>query len=335
MRRTIRIALFLLIFLILLVLIAPFLIPVPPLQDVVDVRSLADPDSEFIPTPLGNRRLDVHVKRGGAGGLPLVLLHGFAASVFSWRDVMSPLAAARQVVAFDRPAFGLTERPMREDWGSASDWATRNPYSPQAQVELTVNLLDELGIEQAVLVGHSAGGSIAMLTALEYPERVAGLILLDPAVYTGSGGPSWLRPLLATPQLQRIGPLIARRIRDWGVDFGRAAWHDPEKIDEEAWAGYLKPLGVENWDRALWEFTAASGATGLTDRLGELTMPTLIITGDDDRIVPTNQSVRLASKLPNAELVVIPACGHIPHEECPDETLRAMEDWLQTLGQGQ
>ena len=104
----------------------------------------------------------------------LVLLHGLAASVFSWREVMEPLSAVGTVIAFDRPAFGLTGRPM------PGDWADENPYSPEIQPNLTVSLMDKLGMEKAVLVGHSAGGTIAVHTALRHPDRVEALVLVDP-----------------------------------------------------------------------------------------------------------------------------------------------------------
>jgi pimeloyl-ACP methyl ester carboxylesterase len=87
-------------------------------------------------------------------------------------------------------------------------------------------------------------------------------------------------------------------------------------------------LRAEDWDRALWELTAASHPLGLEDRLDEIGVPVLVITGDDDRIVPTEQSVRLASELPDAKLVVIPDCGHVPHEECPEAFLKAVRAFL-------
>ena len=134
-----------------------------------------------------------------------------------------------------------------------------------------------------------------------------------------------------TPQLRHIGPLIAQQIQGWGQDFARSAWHDPSKITDAMWAGYQKPLQVANWDRALWELTASNEPSGLPARLAELDLPVLVITGDDDRIVPTEQSIRLASELPDAELVVVPACGHVPHEECPQAVMEAIEAFLANL----
>ena len=313
-------------------LVGPLLIPVPPLTGTVDAASLADADSRFVDVPLGSDELTVHYKEAGESGRPLVLLHGFGASLFSWREVMAPLAASNPVLAFDRPAFGLTERPLRETWGTIGDWAAGFPYSAQAQAEMTIAMLDARGIDKAVLVGNSAGGAVAMLAALEHPERVDALVLISPAVYSGgpNGAMQWL---LNTPQMQHVGPLIARRIQEWGDEFARSAWHDPDQITEAVWQGYLAPLQIEHWDRALWELTSASRQTGLVDRLAELDLPVLIITGDDDRIVPTEQSVKLAGALPNADLAVIPACGHVAHEECPQATLEAMRAFLNTLKQ--
>jgi pimeloyl-ACP methyl ester carboxylesterase len=321
-KRVVRIFLIVLAVLIVAALVVPFLIPVPPLEDTVPPEQLAYPDSQFVDVD----GVQVHYRQSGEGQPALLLLHGFAASTFSWREVRDPLAAdGHRVVAFDRPAFGLTERPMPGEWQGGS------PYSPEAQAALTVGLMDRLGIEQAVLVGNSAGGTTAVLTALRYPERVEALVLVDAAIYQGGGSPlpRWLTPLLRTPQVRRLGPLFVRRIQEWGYEFGRSAWHDPARFTEAIWEGYQRPLRAENWDRALWELTAASHPLGLEDRLDEIGVPVLVITGDDDRIVPTEQSVRLAGEIPGAELVVIPNCGHVPQEECPQAFLDAVRAFLQ------
>ncbi|MFN2164780.1 MAG: alpha/beta fold hydrolase, partial [Anaerolineae bacterium] len=305
----------------------------PRLEGTVPPQELADPDSCFVEVD----GLRVHYKVGGvepgACAVPtapdrptLLLLHGFAASTLSWREVMEPLAQQAAVMAFDRPAFGLTERPMPGEWQGES------PYSPEAQADLTVSLMDELGIDQAILVGNSAGGTTAMLTALRHPERVRALVLVDAAIYSGgSRFPSWMHPLLASPQMRRLGPLFARAIQQWGEEFGRSAWHDPSRFTPGVWQGYTKPLQAENWDRALWELTIASHNLNLPERFDELDLPILVVTGDDDRIVPTEQSIRLAEALPGAELVVFPQCGHVPQEECPAAFLEAVQGFLSDL----
>ncbi|MBC7263378.1 MAG: alpha/beta hydrolase [Chloroflexi bacterium] len=313
-----RTVLFIVVFLLAVVLVGPFFIPVPPLEGTQAPEQLADPDSQFIEV----NGLRVHVKIAGSGEPVLVLLHGFGASIFSWREVMTPLGQWGTVIAFDRPGFGLTARPM------PGEWAGENPYSPEYQADLTVALLDALGVERAVLVGHSAGGSVATLTALRHPERVQALILVDAAIYVGDGIPAWLRPLLHTPQARHLGPLLVRSIATGGETTIRLAWHDQTKVSPDILAGYKKPLQAEDWDRALWEFTLASHPLNLSAQLEEITIPVLVITGDQDRIVPTEHSIRLARELPDARLVVIPECGHLPQEERPEALLQAISDFL-------
>jgi pimeloyl-ACP methyl ester carboxylesterase len=295
-------------------LVGPFLVPIAPLQDTVPPESLADADSRFVEV----KGVQVHYKMAGQGKPVFVLLHGFGASLFSWREVMAPLAQRGTVIAYDRPAFGLTSRPLPGDWHGAS------PYGPEAQADLLVALLDKLGVQQAILVGNSAGGAIAVYTALHDPERVQALVLVDAAIYGGGGTPAWVRPALRLPQARRLGPLFVRSIRTWGQDFLRSAWHDPSKITPEIQAGYTKPLRAQNWDRALWELTIASHELYLGAQLAHLHVPALVVTGDDDRIVPTAQSLRLARELPGATLVVISQAGHVPHEERPDLFMQAV-----------
>jgi pimeloyl-ACP methyl ester carboxylesterase len=308
-----------LIILVFLVLVGPFLIPVPPLADTVPPEQLADPDSQFIKI----NGLSVHVKTRGHGEPVFVLLHGFGASLFSWHAVMDPISQYGTVIAYDRPAFGLTERPMT--------WTGENPYSSQANVDLLLGLLDHFKVQKAILVGNSAGATVSMQFTLQHPERVQALILVDPAVYEGGGGPSWLRPFYNTPEMNHLGPLIVRSIQSSGIDLIKMAWYEPSKITPETMSGYTKPLRADNWDRALWDFTAASQPSTLSNHLNEFTLPVLVITGDSDKIVPTADSVRLADALPYARLVIIPQAGHVPHEEQPDDFMQAVDEFVKTL----
>ena len=315
-----RKSLLIILALLLTLLLGPLLVPVPPLENTVTPQTLADPDSRFIEV----NNLTVHYKKMGRGTTTLILLHGFAASTYTWREVMPALAeAGYRVIAFDRPAFGLTERPMPDAFANGV-----NPYTAEAQTALVIGLMDALNIPSAVLVGNSAGGTVAAYTALTTPARVQALVLVDAAIYSGGGTPGFIQPLLRTPQMQRLGPLLARAIQSKGYQFGQSAWHDPSRFTDEIWAAYQKPLRAENWDRALWQLTAASRPLHLDQRLTEFTMPVLVITGDDDRIVPTEQSLRLAAEIPGAQLAVMSACGHVPQEECPAAWLDALAAFL-------
>ena len=109
------------------------------------------------------------------------------------------------------------------------------------------------------------------------------------------------------------------------------AWHDTSKVTAEVLAGYKRPLQVENWDRAFWEYLAAARPTDVEGQLHRITMATLVVTGDDDTWVPTAQSGRLAGVLPAAEVVVIPECGHGAMDECPAQFLEAVSLFLEGL----
>jgi pimeloyl-ACP methyl ester carboxylesterase len=300
-------------------LVGPFLIRVPPLPGLQPPQALADADSQFISI----NGVNVHIKKMGQGDPIFVLLHGFGASLYSWHAVAEPLSQLGTVIAFDRPAFGLTERPLT--------WKGLNPYTPEAQVALTIGLLDHFGIQRAILIGNSAGGTVSMQVALAHPERVSALILVDPLVNKGGGSPEWVRPLLASPQIRRFGPLLSRQLQSRGSDFLFQAWHDPAKFQPEMIELYKKPFKVENWDKALWEFTLASHPTNVIENLSKFTLPVLVITGDDDRIVPTKNSIQLAGDLPKAQLVVIENAGHVPHEEQPSAFMDALRNFLKSL----
>jgi pimeloyl-ACP methyl ester carboxylesterase len=319
MKKGWKITLSILSVLLILILVGPFLVPVPPLEGTQPPEALADEDSRFIEID----NLTLHYKQQGSGRPAFILLHGFGASTFSWREVMTPLGDYGLVIAYDRPAFGLTERPL--------EWEGESLYSQENNIALLLGLMDAKNIEQAVLVGNSAGGTLATAFALTYPERVLALIEVDAAIYQTRPESVILDWLLNTPQVNHIGPLIARRLGgSQGQAFIQSAWHDPSKLEAnpQILAGYQTPLNADNWDRALWEHTKATDPPGLDQRLSEITVPTLVISGDDDQIVPVENSIRLAEDIPGAELIILENCGHLPQEECPESFLNAIQDFL-------
>lgn len=315
----IRVTLILLAVLAAAVLLAPLAWPVPALEGTRPAREVAGPDATWIDAGA----LALHARLDGPSDAEppgVAFLHGFGSSLVSFGAVQDALAAERRTVAWDRPAFGLTERVL-DGWD-------RNPYTPEAQVDHVRLALDAAGIDRAVLVGHSAGGAIALQAALAMPERVAGLVLIGPAVYSGGGAPAWSRWALRTPQLERIGPLLMRRLGgETGVGLLRSAYADPERLRPEILAAYRRATSVDDWDRALWELVKASRTPALEGRLADVAVPVLVVTGAEDAIVPPEQSRRLAEALPSARLVELPGCGHVPQEECAPELLAAIRTW--------
>ncbi|MDZ7705799.1 MAG: alpha/beta hydrolase [Trueperaceae bacterium] len=331
----IRITITLVVFGILLLglLVGPFLVPVPDLENTQDPQTLARDNTSFATL----EGLSVHYRAVGAAtdtdtsGLEtpgFVLLHGFGSNLRSWRALYDPLSDYGSVIALDRPGFGLTEKP------SDSQWSGTNPYSPMGQQEIVLELMDEVGLEQTILVGNSAGGTLALQLALNHPDRVRALVLLSPAAYAGGGTPGWARPLLFTPQLERVGPLIMRQFgSEQGLNLLRDSWANPDDITDQMIEDYQLTQRTDNWDEALWELTQASRAPNFNaERLSNITVPTLVLSGTDDPIVAPAQSERLAQALPNGQYRALADCGHLPHEECPDAVLDAVQQWLQNEG---
>ena len=296
------------------ILILPIIIPIPPLKNVFPPEELAEENSRFVNID----GMNIHYQLFGSGEPVMVLLHGFGASYFSWREVIGPLSEIGQVLVYDRPAFGLTERVIEKESSA------KNYYKFDYQDDLLINLLDALEIDQAILIGHSAGGNVSLLTALEYPERVQGLIFIDAAIFTRGGTPNILKLLFSLPQYQRIGPLLARAFIRMGENILFSAWHNPDLITAEIVEGYKKPTRVENWDRAFWEFIQATELMDLSLYLYKINIPVLVISGREDRIVPVEDSIRLAEVINKTELRIIEDCGHIPHEETPVQFLEVV-----------
>ncbi|CCU84541.1 MAG: alpha/beta fold hydrolase [Mesotoga sp.] len=302
------------------VLIAPFLIPVRDLEGTVNPILLAEEDSMFV----NIKNINIHYKSAGEGSTLVLLLHGFGASTFSWREVIGPLAEEYFVVAFDRPGFGFTSRPLGEDL------EIFNPYSMEGQVELTVSLIEYLGYEEAILIGNSAGGLTALEVAASYPQKVKGLVLVDAAVYTNDADNPFFKLLTNTPQGRHLGPLVSRAFLGNSRNLLDLAWYDTGKLTPDILEGYEKPLKAENWDRALWELTLARKPYDYS-KIPIIHVPSLVITGENDKIVPIEDSVRLAKELPLARLSIIPDTGHLPHEESPWEFLEIVMPFLRSL----
>lgn len=307
--------------LLLFALTVPLIVPITELET-VPVRQLAGQGAQFAEVDgvdLHYTRLH-HTQTGNAP--PTLLLHGFG-SLFSWRKVAGPLSERAEVVAFDRPGFGFSERPLVTD--------ALNPYTPPAQLDLTLGLLDALEVEKVVLVGHSAGGAVAVGFALSHPERVSGLVLVGPILRSG-GPPAWVRSVFNTPQATRLGPTIMRQFgEEPGLELLRRAYADPNRLTDADLSGYRRPLRADGWDRALWEVTKASRPTDLALRLAELGVPTLVVAGAEDDVVPPEESERVARSIAGAEFVLLEGCGHAAQEECPRKFTAAVTTWLDTL----
>jgi pimeloyl-ACP methyl ester carboxylesterase len=248
----------------------------------------------------------------------IVLMHGFGASNFSWRDVKQPFSKFGTVVAYDRPAFGFTERP--------TSWDGVNPYSFEGNFEILDDLIAKFGSgRQIILVGHSAGGQLAAEYARVRSDVVSGLILVDPAILTTGGGPEGLQWFYDIPQIARLGPILVSSIATSGDALIYESFFDQSAVTDAVLDGYHQPLKVAGWEQAFWNFATASKANGLKDNLNAIQQPTLLITGSNDTVVPTSDTVKLQGMIQGSALEVIPKTGHLPHEEKPLEFMAAID----------
>ena len=299
----------------------PFLVPVQSsgtLTNQEAAKELWGERSEFL--ELAGH--DVHLVRAGdpTSEKLLILLHGFGASAFSYADALKPLSAIGEVIAYDRAAFGFTERP--------TSWE-QNPYGLEGQLQVLDELIARFGEgRQVYVLGHSAGGNIAANYALENQSKLAGLVLFAPAVLSSGGSPSWLNWVFSIPQIDHVGPLLVSSIAESGLDIIYRSYFDQDKVTAKVLAGYQQPLKVVGWERAFWEFNKAPRPSDVGTRLGEITIPTLVITGDTDLVVETSDSVLVSEMILESELEVIPQTGHLPNEEAPEEFARRVVSFI-------
>jgi pimeloyl-ACP methyl ester carboxylesterase len=260
----------------------------------------------------------VHVLDEGQGPA-VVLLHGNGtmAEDFVISGLFGRIAAHHRAIAIDRPGYGHSERPRDRLWTAS------------AQAKLVRGVLDEIGVEDAVIVGHSWGTLVALALALEHPEAVRGLVLLSGYYLPTGRADVWV---LAGPAVPVVGDVMRYTIspplgRAMAGQFMRKIFAPlPVASRFERYFPLemaLRPSQI----RASAEESAfmVPGATAMQDRYGELRVPTVILTGDADEIVTADrQSIRLADEIPGSELRVLPGLGHMIHYAAAGEIMDAI-----------
>ncbi|MCO6436859.1 MAG: alpha/beta fold hydrolase [Phycisphaerae bacterium] len=247
----------------------------------------------------------VHVERAGEGE-PVVFIHGFGASTFSWREVLPEVAKEFGALGIDLNGFGYTERPEEE-----------SAYSLRGQADLVLGVMNKLECPTAHVVGHSYGAGVALTLALQNPDRVRSLVLVDGGVTASDAGapsiPPLFRPL--AEWLIRGLFLTERNIRG----ALESAVYDPATVTSDMVKGYLRPLRVEGFDRAFRGLLAAGDGPMADLDPAEVAVPTLVLWGENDPFFPLSAGQALADEIPGAALVVFPMTGHLPMEERPSE----------------
>ena len=253
-------------------------------------------------------------------GEPILLLHGNGATSEDMvaSGLVDRLARSHRVIVPDRPGYGYSDRPPGTIW------------SPEKQAELVRELLDRLGVENPVVVGHSWGAMVALALALVAPERVRGLLLLSGYYYPTPrldvallSGPAL--PVLGDGMAYTISPLLARAILPGFVK----RIFQPLPVDPDFRARYPLAMSLRPGQiRASAEETAymIPAARRLSQRYGELELPVVIMTGEGDRIADVErQSTRLHKEVPTSALAIVPGAGHMIQYAATEAIAKAAE----------
>jgi pimeloyl-ACP methyl ester carboxylesterase len=261
----------------------------------------------------------------GTGPEALLLIHGMAGSSQTWRGVIPQLARKYRVVAPDLLGHGQSAKP-------------RADYSLGAFAVLLRDLLDELGVSRATIIGQSLGGGVAMQFVYQHPDLCERLVLIS----SGGLGPDvgWTLRMLSAPGAELILPVIAPRpvltagnkLRSW---FSTAGIQSPRGA--EMWSAYSSLADSETRQaflRTLRSVVDHRGqAVSALNRL-HLTsdLPTMVIWGDQDRIIPVEHGYALHEAREGSRLEVLEGVGHFPHVERPGDVADLIDDFIDTTG---
>jgi len=284
-------------------------------------RPLGDLKERWAPPPsrfIELQGMQVHLRDEGIArhGPPLVLLHGTSASLHTWQGWVDALASDYRVIRVDLPGFGLTGPFPHDD------------YHVERYVEFLVALLDHLAVSEAVIGGNSFGGQIAWQTAVEAPERVAGLILVNAAGFplAPESVPvgfriariPWLQPLMTR--------LLPRRMVESSV---RNVYGDPSRVTHALVDRYYELALRAGNRRALGlRLEQASTPESPTERLDSIKQPTLILWGGRDRLIPPANALKFERAIDHSRRVIFEQLGHVPHEEDPAATVSVVIQFL-------
>ena len=274
------------------------------------------PEARNPPVPI-----PFHVEVFGANGPPLLLLHGFGTNGYTWSRWVPILSRTHRVYVVEMKGFGDAPKP-RDD-----------RYSPLAQADLLNRWILRQDLQDLTVVGHSLGGGVALLTALgfqnENRSRIRRLVLIAGIAY-----PQTLSRYLRLLGNRVWGPLLLRILplrRVFRIALARA-YHPSRPVSESHVEAYVRPLRTSSGRYALSRAAAqlaAPESVVLAKRYREVDLPTLLLWGRDDPVVPLWVAERLQAELPNARLEILDRCGHMPQEEAAEESIRVLRQFLE------
>ncbi|MCH9812746.1 MAG: alpha/beta hydrolase [Epsilonproteobacteria bacterium] len=259
------------------------------------------------------KEIPLHVEIKGEGK-PLIMLHGFGSSSYSFHHLIKPLSKKYRVYNFDLKGFGNSPKPHDKR------------YSAYDQAVLISQFIKEHNLQDITFIGHSYGGSVALSLALMDQDNIAKMVLISPAAYK-QYLPKLIR-WLQKPFVGVMGYYILPTSYEVKESY-RYAFYDKQKIPQETVDILTRNLKKDKYAYYLASYDLIpDDIDEVSQKYKTIQIPTLILWGENDIVIPKNRAYRLKNDLPNARLKMVDQCGHIPHEERPKAVLKYILDFL-------
>ena len=233
-----------------------------------------------------------YYEMGTPNGRPVILLHGMSTSADSFRETMHELAAEHWLIAPDIPGFGYT--------------ASTSPYNVPHLVEWLAGFCEALHLPQVSLLGHSFGGTLAVTYTVEYPEQVAKLLLLAPAVLSSVNYPEFVKRIGVGLGLIDLGSAVSQS-NVWVRRQIKTPFYNPDLMDESVWDRRLADYELA---RQSADVLKASAFHDLRPFLSKLNHDICMVWGENDGVVPPSDAEQLAAVFPRSQIHLLPECGH-------------------------
>jgi pimeloyl-ACP methyl ester carboxylesterase len=238
------------------------------------------------------------------GKPPVVLIHGFVSSTYTFNKIIPLLERDFSVVAIDLPGFGRSEK------------STSFFYSYENYAKLIIKCMEHFGMDEVSIVGHSMGGQIALNIAKLIPNKVKKLVLLASSGYLKSSN----KLLVYSSYLPFFSLYVKRTVNSRSViDSLRNVFYNHSHITADHIREFERPIKEKNFPKSLIRLLRHREGDLTSHELNKINTPTLLVWGEDDRVVPLRVGKRLVQDLPNAELITFKETGHLVTEERPNE----------------
>jgi pimeloyl-ACP methyl ester carboxylesterase len=256
-------------------------------------------------------RLDVR-DSGPKEAPAVILLHGFGSSLHTWENWAGPLSADHRVIRFDLPGSGLSLPDPTGD------------YTDARSIAVLMALMDKLGVAKATVVGNSIGGRIAWTFAAEHPERIDKLVLISPDGFASPGFEYGRTPHvpLAAKAMRYVLPKALLKMSL------AAAYADPKVMTEALATRYYDLMLAPGVRDAMIARMEQSVRFDPIARLKRIRAPTLVLWGEEDKMIPFTNAADYLKAIPGATLVPLPGVGHLPQEEAPERALHVVQAFL-------